>query len=58
MAIDRDDRDERQARVEWMIREFQDAGRRRLVRVSERAVEPQLETDAEVVSSAEQGPAR
>ena len=46
MGIDRDDREEPKARLEWMIREFQDARRRRLVKVSERAVESPTDTDA------------
>jgi hypothetical protein len=46
MGIDRDDREEPKARLEWMIREFQDARRRRLVKVSERAVESHTDTDA------------
>lgn len=32
MAIDRDDRDERQARIEWMMNEFEEARRRQLVK--------------------------
>jgi hypothetical protein len=48
MAGDGDDREEGDAgetRLEWMLREFQDARRRRLVKTSERAVESQTETE-------------
>lgn len=48
-GIDRDDRDERQARLELMIREFQDARRRRLVRIGERPVESHTETETKAV---------
>jgi hypothetical protein len=46
MGIDRDDRDERQERIDAMIAEFQDAQRRRLVRVSARPVTTPPESDA------------
>lgn len=45
MAIDADDRDERQVRVDWMIKEFQDAQRRRLVKGADRTVASPTETD-------------
>ena len=45
MGGDRDQREEDETRLEWMIREFQDARRRRLVKTSERGVEPQTEAD-------------
>ena len=42
MSIERDDR---QARLEWMIDEFQQARRRRLVTVEVTPVESRVETD-------------
>jgi hypothetical protein len=49
MAIDRDDREERQARLDWMINEFQEARRRRLVKPSDGTVEPHTETETKAV---------
>jgi hypothetical protein len=48
MGGDRDDREEREkaeTRLDWMIREFQDARRRRLVKTSERTAESPPETE-------------
>jgi hypothetical protein len=42
MSIERDDR---QARLEWMIDEFQEARRRRLIIVEVTPVESRVETD-------------
>ena len=53
MTIDPEDGKELDPRVEWMIREFQDARRRRLVSVSDGAVDPRL--DAAVASSSDSG---
>jgi hypothetical protein len=53
MAIDHQNGKELDARVEWMMREFQDARRRRLVRVSDGAVDPRL--DVAVASSSDSG---
>jgi len=44
MTIDRDDR---QARLEWMIDEFQQARRRWLVKRDVRAVESQMDADTD-----------
>ena len=48
MPIDRDDRDERQARLDWMIDEFQDARRRWLVTRTHRAVKVRLDAETHV----------
>ena len=45
MSIDRDDCDERQARLDWMIDEFRKAQMRRLIKANDRSVEPQGEPD-------------
>jgi hypothetical protein len=45
MTIERHDRDERQARLEWMLDEFQQARQRRLVKTGVRPVEPQADKD-------------
>ena len=45
MSIVRDDRDERQTRLEWTIDEFKEAQRQRLVKANERAIESQVEAD-------------
>jgi len=54
MTIDRDDR---QARLEWMIDEFQQARRRWLVKRDVRAVESQMDadTDGAIARSAARG---
>ena len=39
--------DDRQARLEWMIDEFQQARRRWLVKRDARAVEPQMDADTD-----------
>ena len=41
MSIDREDCDERQARLDWMIDEFRKAQSRRLVKANDKAVESQ-----------------
>ena len=45
MDIDRDDGDDPRARREWMIREFQEARRRRLVKPGGQAPHPPTDTD-------------
>ena len=45
MSIDRDDCDERQARLDWMIDEFRKAQSRRLMKANDKAVESQRESD-------------
>ena len=50
MGSDRDNPEEDETRLEWMIREFQDARRRRLVKTSERAVESQTEAETTVLT--------
>jgi hypothetical protein len=45
MSIDRDDCEERQARLDWMIDEFRKARSRRLVKADNKAVESQVESD-------------
>jgi hypothetical protein len=45
MSIDRDDCDERQARLDWMIEEFRQAQTRRLIMANDKAVESQEEAD-------------
>jgi hypothetical protein len=45
MTIERHDRDERQARLERMLDEFQHARQRRLVKTGVRPVEPQVDND-------------
>jgi len=45
MTIERHDRDERQARLERMLDEFQKARQRRLVKTGVRPVEPQVDND-------------
>ena len=45
MSIDRDDCDERQARLDWMIDEFRKAQARRLLRANDKAVESQVATN-------------
>ena len=57
MAIDRDDREERQARLEWMINEFQEARRRRFVRTTNRVVELLPAAEAKAVPT-EQAPSQ
>jgi vacuolar-type H+-ATPase subunit H len=42
MSIDRDDCDERQARLDRMINEFREAQSRRLMKANDEAVESQL----------------
>jgi hypothetical protein len=46
MTIDRDDREERQARLDRMINEFQEARRRRLAQASGGAVKSHTKTEA------------
>jgi len=48
MPID-DDRDERQARLEWMRNEFQHARQRRLVKTDVWTVESEVKADTNVV---------
>jgi hypothetical protein len=45
MSIDREDCDQRQARLDWMIDEFRKAQSRRLVKANDKAVESQVESD-------------
>jgi hypothetical protein len=45
MAIDREDPEEQQARLNWMIDEFQEARRRRLVKVGDGDLESHTDTD-------------
>jgi hypothetical protein len=45
MSIDREDCDERQARLDWMMEEFRKAQSRRLARAYDKAVESQVESD-------------
>ena len=45
MPIDCDDRDARQARLEWMRNEFQHARQRRLVKTGVRTVESEVKAD-------------
>jgi hypothetical protein len=45
MGVDRDDGDDRRARLEWMINEFEEARRRRLVKADDRVVESDADTD-------------
>ena len=42
MGIERDDSDERQARLDWMIEEFRKAQARRLKKANDKAVESQV----------------
>ncbi len=48
MSIERDDR---QARLEWMIDEFQQARRRRLITIEVTPVESRVETDRNEISA-------
>jgi hypothetical protein len=57
MAIDRDDREERQARLDWMINEFQEARRKRFAKGTNRVVELLPKADAKAVST-EQAPSQ
>ena len=45
------ERDDRQTHVEWMIEEFQQARRRRLVTVEVTPVESRVETDRKEISA-------
>ena len=45
MSIDREDGDERQARLDWMIEEFRKAQMRRQGKGNDRAVEPPSESE-------------
>ena len=45
MVIDRDDSEERQARLDWMIDEFRKAQARRLKKATDKAVESQVASD-------------
>jgi hypothetical protein len=45
MSIDREDCDERQARLNWMIDEFRKAQTRRLIKANDKAVESEVESD-------------
>ena len=45
MSIDRDDSDERQAKLDWMINEFRAAQTRRLVKRNDNVVESKLDTN-------------
>ena len=45
MSIDRDDCDERQAKLDWMINEFRTAQTRRLVKRNDTVVESKLDTN-------------
>jgi hypothetical protein len=45
MSIDREDCDERQARLDWMIDEFRKAQTRRLIKANDKAVESEVESD-------------
>jgi hypothetical protein len=44
MSIDRDDCDERQARLDWMINEFRTAQTRRLMKRNDTVVESKPDT--------------
>jgi hypothetical protein len=45
MSIDRDDGDERQARLDWMINEFREAQTRRSLKRHDQAVDSQLDAN-------------
>jgi hypothetical protein len=45
MSIDREDCDERQTRLDWMIDEFRKAQARRLTKANDQAVKSQEESD-------------
>ena len=45
MSIDRDDCNERQARLDWMIDEFRKAQTRRLMKADDKAAKSQVESD-------------
>jgi hypothetical protein len=45
MSIDREDCDERQVRLDWMIDEFRQAQSRRLAKAKDKAVGSQVESD-------------
>jgi hypothetical protein len=49
MSIDREDCDERQARLDWMIEEFRQAQTRRLMKGPEKGEESQVESAKKVV---------
>jgi hypothetical protein len=49
MNIDREDCDERQARLDWMIDEFRKAQSRRLAKANDKAVESQVKSDRKAV---------
>ena len=55
MPIDSDDRDARQARLEWMRNEFHHARQRRLVKTDVRTVESEVtaDTDGALAQSAD-----
>jgi hypothetical protein len=48
MSIDRDDCDERQARLDWMIKEFREAQSRRFLKRTEQVVESQPDANGNV----------
>jgi hypothetical protein len=56
MAIDRDDREERQARLDRMVTEFQEARRRRLAQASGGPVESHLRSHDSVSAEGAAGP--
>ena len=45
MSIDRENGDERQSRLDWMIEEFRTAQTRRLMKANDKAVESQAASD-------------
>jgi hypothetical protein len=51
MNIDREDCDERQTRLDWMIDEFRKAQTRRLVKANDRAVESQVASDEKTAAT-------
>jgi hypothetical protein len=54
MSTERDDPKSRQTRLEWMINEFQEAQRRRLVKANDGPIEPRKEGDTTEPSPARQ----
>jgi hypothetical protein len=48
MSIDRDDCEERQARIDWMIKEFREAQSRRFLKRNEHVVESQPDANRNV----------
>lgn len=49
MGIDRDDRDERQTRLDWMIDEFRRAQARRVGRVKDTVLDARPDADTQTI---------